>query len=241
MLKSVSSVANAIGALNYKGTWNASTNTPNLLTISADKGDYYVVSVAGTTLLDGISTWYVGDWAVYNGSVWQRVEGGDDDPAPSVRSNSTTGVMEITGPAAGSTRVMTIPDANFTVLATTDIGVTVQAYDADTAKTDVAQTFTASQRGTVTTDNDGSFDMNATNNFICTPNAGFTLTFTNITAGQSGNIVLVNGSNYAIAAAATTKVAATTLATISATGTYWLSYYSPDGTNVYVANTAALA
>jgi hypothetical protein len=241
MLKSVSSVANAIGALNYKGTWNASTNTPNLSTISADKGDYYVVSVAGTTLLDGISTWYVGDWAVYNGSVWQRVEGGDDDPAPSVRSNSTTGVMEITGPAAGSTRVMTIPDANFTVLATTDIGVTVQAYDADTAKTDVAQTFTASQRGTVTTDNDGSFDMNATNNFICTPTAGFTLTFTNITAGQSGNIVLVNGSNYAIAAAASTKVAATTLATISATGTYWLSYYSPDGTNVYVANTAALA
>jgi hypothetical protein len=83
--------------------------------------------------------------------------------------------------------------------------------------------------------------MNATNNFLCTPSAGFALTFTNITAGQSGNIILVNGSNYAITAAAATKVASTTLATISATGTYWLSYYSPDGTNVYVANTGALA
>jgi uncharacterized membrane protein YfcA len=103
------------------------------------------------------------------------------------------------------------------------------------------QTFTGANRGTVTTDNDGSFDMNATNNFLCTPTAGFALTFTNITAGQSGNIILVNGSNYAITAAAATKVASTTLATISATGTYWLSYYSPDGTNVYVANTAALA
>jgi hypothetical protein len=103
------------------------------------------------------------------------------------------------------------------------------------------QTFTGAQRGTVTTDNDGSFDMNATNNFLCTPTGGFTLTFTNITAGQSGNIILVNGSNYAIAAAATVKVSATALAAISATGTYWLSYYSPDGTNVYVANTAALA
>jgi hypothetical protein len=103
------------------------------------------------------------------------------------------------------------------------------------------QTFTGAQRGTVTTDNDGSFDMNATNNFLCTPTGGFTLTFTNITAGQSGNIILVNGSNYAIAAAAATKVSATALAAISATGTYWLSYYSPDGTNVYVANTAALA
>lgn len=121
------------------------------------------------------------------------------------------------------------------------IGTDVQAYDADTAKTDVAQTFTVSQRGTVTTDNDGSFDLNATNNFLCTPSGGVTLTFTNITAGQSGNIVLVNGSNHTIAAAAATKVSATALATISATGTYWLSYYSPDGTNVYVANTGALA
>jgi len=126
-------------------------------------------------------------------------------------------------------------------VATLIIGTDVQAYDADTAKTDVAQTFTASQRGTVTTDNDGSFDMSVTNNFLCTPTGGFALTFTNITAGQSGNIILVNGSNYAITAAAATKVAATTLATISATGTYWLSYYSPDGTNVYVANTGALA
>ena len=30
MLKTVSSVANALGAMNYKGTWNASTNTPTL-------------------------------------------------------------------------------------------------------------------------------------------------------------------------------------------------------------------
>ena len=121
------------------------------------------------------------------------------------------------------------------------IGTDVQAYDADTAKTDVAQTFTVSQRGTVTTDNDGSFDLNSTNNFLCTPTGGVTLTFTNITAGQSGNIVLVNGSNYTISAAAATKVSSTALTTISATGTYWLSYYSPDGTNVYVANTGALS
>ena len=48
-----------------------------------------------------------------------------------------------------------------------DLGVTLQQYDADTAKTDTAQTFTASQRGTITTDNDLSFDQNATNNFNC--------------------------------------------------------------------------
>ena len=100
--------------------------------------------------------------------------------------------------------------------------------------------FAQAVRATITTDNDLSFDMNAASNFKCTPTAGGALTFTNITSGQTGNIILINGSNYAITAAATTKVSATCLATISATGTYWLSYYS-DGTNVYVANTGALS
>ncbi len=100
--------------------------------------------------------------------------------------------------------------------------------------------FAQAVRATITTDNDLSFDMNAASNFKCTPTGGGALTFTNITSGQTGNIILVNNSNYAITAAATTKVSSTCLATISATGTYWLSYYS-DGTNVYVANTGALA
>lgn len=78
MLKSVSSAVNAIGALNYVGTWNASTNTPTLVSGTGTKGDYYVVSVAGSTSLNGISNWGVGDWVVFNGSAWQRVEGGAD-------------------------------------------------------------------------------------------------------------------------------------------------------------------
>lgn len=123
MLKTVSSITNAIGALNYKGTWDASTNTPALASGVGVKGDYYVVSVAGSTALDGISTWYVGDWVAFNGIAWQRLEGGVDDPAPSVRSNSTTGVLQVTGPAASTTRVMTVPNANFTA-AITDSGQT---------------------------------------------------------------------------------------------------------------------
>jgi hypothetical protein len=134
----------------------------------------------------------------------------------------------------------TLQNGGNAVLVSTAIGTTVQAYDADTAKTDVAQTFTTSQRGTVTTDNDLSFDLNATNNFSCTPSAGGALTFTNITAGQSGFIKLVNGSNYAITAHANTKVTPTFLATISATGTYVISYWS-DGANVFCATAGAMA
>jgi hypothetical protein len=82
--------------------------------------------------------------------------------------------------------------------------------------------------------------MTAGNNFTCTPTGNVTLTFTNITSGQSGNILLVNGSNYTVSAAATTKVGTGVLTALSATGTYWVSYFS-NGTNVYISATGALA
>ena len=93
----------------------------------------------------------------------------------------------------------------------------------------------------MTTANTGSFDMNAANNFLCTPTGTVTLTFTNITAGQSGFVTLVNGSNYTISKAAAVKVASGLLTTLSATGTYQLSYFSPDGTNVYLTASGALS
>jgi|TARA_R100000479_G_scaffold128282_2_gene66978 hypothetical protein len=120
------------------------------------------------------------------------------------------------------------------------IGSDVQAFDADNAVTDAAQTFTVSQRGTITTDNDLSFDLNATNNFKCTPSGTGTLTFTNHTAGQSGNILLINTGGHAISLAATTKGDANLATTISTAGTYWLSYYD-DGTNAYVVTSTAFA
>ena len=166
--------------------------------------------------------------------------------------NGGTGVTSLTGIVKGNgTSAFSAATAGTDYLAPPSGTAILKANSGGalanaTAGTDYAgvsnvQTFTASQRGTVTTDNDLSFDLNVTNNFKCTPTAGGTLTFTNITAGQTGNILLINGSNYAIAAAATTKIAAADLATISATGTYWLSYFSPDGTNVYVVTSASLA
>ena len=52
--------------LDYQGTWNASTNTPTLASGVGTQGHYYIVSVAGTTNLDGVTDWQVGDWAVYS-------------------------------------------------------------------------------------------------------------------------------------------------------------------------------
>ena len=121
-----------------------------------------------------------------------------------------------------------------------DLGVTLQQHDADTAKTDLAQTFTLSQRGTITTDNDLNFDLNVTNNFKCTPSGNAALTFTNRTAGQTGNILLINSAGRSISLHTNTKGDAELATTISVAGTYWLSYYS-DGTNVYVVTSAVFA
>ena len=114
------------------------------------------------------------------------------------------------------------------------IGTDVEAFDADILKADTADTLTAPFRGTITTDNDLSFDQNVTNNFQCTPSGAGTLTFTNHTAGQSGFILLINSGGHAISAAATTKINATDLTAISVAGTYTLSYFD-NGTNAYVS------
>ncbi len=100
MLKTVSAIVNAIGALNYKGTWNANTNSPALASGVGTKGDYYVVSVAGSTTLDGISNWGIGDWAVFNGSVWQRVEGGADLNGVNLSVSGTTTLSGLTASTA---------------------------------------------------------------------------------------------------------------------------------------------
>jgi len=61
--------------VSYKGSWNAATNTPSIPVASADnQGSYYVVSVAGTTTVDDLNEWKVGDWIISNGATWDRVE-----------------------------------------------------------------------------------------------------------------------------------------------------------------------
>jgi hypothetical protein len=89
----------------------------------------------------------------------------------------------------------TLQNNGSNVVVDTDIGVNVQAFDADTAKTDTAQTFTAAQRGEITTLTSATTitpDFADSNNFTCT--LGHTATIanpTNLTAGQSGSIFLV--------------------------------------------------
>jgi hypothetical protein len=90
--------AAVLGALSYQGTWDASTNTPTLTSSVGTKGYYYVVSVAGNTNLNGITDWLVGDWAVYNGTVWQKVD--NTETVTSV--NGQTGAVVLTASSVGA-------------------------------------------------------------------------------------------------------------------------------------------
>ena len=69
--------ASTTGVLTYQGTWNADTNSPTLSSGSGTPGYYYIVSVAGSTNLDGITDWAVGDWAVFSDQAtdaWQKID-----------------------------------------------------------------------------------------------------------------------------------------------------------------------
>ena len=138
-----------------------------------------------------------------------------------LNTGATTG--DVLSVVAFSTFILS-GDINNTNVTTTDL----------TVNNDV--TVTGRSVGTVTTDNDLSFDMSVTNNFKCTVAGTGALTFTNITSGQSGNIWLDNSGGHVISAAATTYISAADLTTINTAGVYFMSYFS-DGTNVIVSVT----
>ena len=108
-----------IGALSYQGTWNASTNTPTLTSSVGTKGYYYVVSVAGSTNLNGTTDWLVGDWAVYNGTIWQKVD--NTDSVTSVNGLTGAVVLTTTNVAEGTNLYYTDARARASVSAGTGI------------------------------------------------------------------------------------------------------------------------
>jgi len=123
-----------LGALSYQGTWNASTNTPTLTSSVGTKGYYYVVNVAGSTNLNGVTDWQVGDWAVYNGSAWQKVD--NTDAVTSVNGKTgtvvlgygdiTTGVVPVVN---GGTGVTVSSGANSVVLRDSNVNTNANAFN----------------------------------------------------------------------------------------------------------------
>ena len=78
---------------NFQGNWNALTNSPAIPAASAaNKDQFYRVATAGTTSIDGISSWKVGDWIWSTGTVWIRFasSGSDSRDSIPITSNGQT-------------------------------------------------------------------------------------------------------------------------------------------------------
>lgn len=95
---------------------------------------------------------------------------------------------------------------------------------------------------TITAENDATYDLAVGNNFTTTTAGDVTLTFTNKAAGQSGCIKFVNGSNHTVSAHADVAINASVLTAISATGTYFLTYYvtAASGNNTILIGATAI-
>ncbi|WP_323764601.1 hypothetical protein [Marinovum sp.] len=62
------------GALDWQGVWDAAANSPAIPAAAVgNSGHLYWVGTAGSTALDGISGWAVGDYVVSDGSTWNRI------------------------------------------------------------------------------------------------------------------------------------------------------------------------
>jgi len=173
MLKTVSSSLNVVGALNYKGTWDAATNDPTLTSSVGTKGDYYVVSVSGSTNLNGITDWVVSDWCVFNGSVWQKV----DNSEVIYVSNVATGTG-LTGGPITSTGIVSLANT----------AVTIGTYG---GATNVAS-FTVDQQGRLTSASNVTIAIGNSN----LQNSNVVLGNTTLTLGSTvsnvGNLTLAN-------------------------------------------------
>ena len=101
-------INSVLGGMSYQSAWDATTNMPALVSGTGTNGYYYVVSNPGTTNLDGINDWKLGDWAVFNGTAWEKID--NTDAVVSV--NGHVGVITLTKADVGLSNVDNTSDAN---------------------------------------------------------------------------------------------------------------------------------
>ena len=102
--------------LAFQGNWNASTNTPTLVSSTGTAGHYYNISVAGSTNLDGETDWNIGDWAVFSDTgVWQRIDNSEN--VTSVNSQTGAVVLDTDDISEGTNEYYTNAKADARIAA----------------------------------------------------------------------------------------------------------------------------
>jgi len=176
-------INNIVSGLSYKGTWNATTNTPTLTSSTGTNGFYYVVSVSGSTNLDGITDWQVGDWAIYNGTVWQKIDQTNLVTSVAGRTGAVTlSNTDISGLGTMSTQnSSSVSISGGTVSGITDLAIA----DGGTGQSTAAAAITA-LTGTQT--NGYYLRSNGANAVLAAIVAGDVPTLNQNTTGTAGNV-----------------------------------------------------
>jgi len=155
----------------YQGTWNASTNTPTLTSGTGTTGHFYIVSVAGSTNLDGITDWQVGDWAIFveagGTDTWQKI----DNTSAITGTGAINKLAKWTGPTTLSTGLVEDDGTTVTIGNSGDLDVTGSADITgdlawSTSLTDTTNTITITKfvdeaDGIAANDNDTSIPTSA--------------------------------------------------------------------------------
>ena len=152
----------------------------------------------------------------------------------SVGYSSGTATVAVADASTSAKGIATFASADFSV---SSGAVTLEAA---VPKTDEVNVYTKPQRNAFLVDNDLSFDQAANSNFKATPSGNGAITFTNQADGQSGYVLLINSGGHTLSLHANTKGSASAAATLSAAGTFLISYIS-DGSNSYITNSVVYA
>jgi hypothetical protein len=218
--------ANAVQVIGWKVVPTTAGGT-GLTSYTAGDLPYYATGTTLSKLGIGASTTVI----TSSGSApqWTAQSALSVGTAANLLSNATTGVMQITGPGTGTTRVMTIPDANFTA-----------------ARTDAAQTFTGLQTfngGTQipsgqsalfgTTGFTASIYYNGNGNLSLSPRSGYDtqLDSGNLVVGTSGKGI-TTGSAIPLGFGTNNGTALATL--LNSGGLSLGSTVDPGAANLYV-------
>ena len=221
-----------VGAIQYQGTWDASTNSPALVSSIGTKGQYYKVSTPGTTSIDGNATWTAGDLVIFDGVVWEQVQGGTSDvvsvvgnvgvvTATQIATALSGQAMNIVGSATTASTVTTAAQPNITsvgiltgltVIADIAGSVTGSSASCTGNSVNITGTLAVAQGGTGATANTGTGNnVLATSPTLVTPLLGTPTSgvLTNCTGlpytGLTGTVPTWNQNTTGTAATVTTN------------------------------------
>jgi len=219
-------------AFEYKGEWNANTNTPDIYpSYTGNSGDQYRVATGGTQNLgNGSVTFEVGDFVFYNGSTWDKI-----DNTESVTSvNGQTGAVSLDSDniAEGSTNLYdkTVSLSNGSGISTSGTYPNFTITNSDLGSSqEFFKTFGVDAGSNVVADaNEDTITFTSTDSSVSISGGSKTI---DITVGSSVNTNIFN-TNGTLTGARTVTQASNTLA-------FTGGDFTVDGTTLSVDESAS--